>query len=214
MAPIINALLAVAGLVYSVNCLPTSATSTTPTLPLSEVSAGLPSPTGTPVIIALGVGTQNYTCNSTSLTFGTNVAKADLYDVSKYIKLSTKDSITKQYLQASQCKLNNPLWLNLIGHHFFPTATTPTFNFSMSGKGELQAKKIAGVTAPSGSNSGVKGEAYGAVDWIYLQDNGLGVSQQLSSVYRVETAGGKPPASCKAGQHIEIPYAAEYWFYD
>jgi len=213
MAPITYTLLAVAGLISSVYCHPLSQRSTA-VLPLSEVLSGLPNPTAAPVIIALGVGTQNYTCNSTSLTFGTNVAVADLYDVSKYVKSSTKDSITKQYLKATQCNNQNPLHLNLIGHHFFSTSTTPNFDFTSSGKGLLQAKKVINVPAPSSAFAGLKGEAGGAVDWVYLADNGYGISQGLQSVYRVETAGGKPPTSCKAGEQVEVPYAAEYWFYN
>lgn len=36
----------------------------------------------------------------------------------------------------------------------------------------------------------------------------------IEEVYRVNTVGGQPPATC-AGQNatIQVPYAAEYWFW-
>ncbi|KAK6428891.1 hypothetical protein LTR95_014963 [Oleoguttula sp. CCFEE 5521] len=195
--------------------LPPLQRSATPVPPLNEVGPGLPPPPpgASPLIIALGVGSQNYTCNATSLTFSTNVAQADLYDVAKFINPNTKSSISTLYLAASTTPIKNPLRLDHIGKHFFSDNKTPNFDFSESGKGFLQAKKVIGVPAPADAFAGLRGQDHGAVDWVYLIDNGAGVSKQLGKVYRVETAGGKPPASCKAGEQVFVPYAAEYWFY-
>lgn len=132
------------------------------------------------------------------------------------LKSNTKDSICKLYLKNSQeCESeDNPLQLNLIGEHYFDASSKPNFDFSRSQKGHLQAKKGAGVPAPETASKGVGQYENGAVDWLYLLDNGAGVSVDLLSVYRVQTAGGKPPQSCSGDEQIQIPYAAEYWFYD
>jgi hypothetical protein len=218
MTPILYSLLAVSGLISSAYCLPPTERSTNPVniLNLNAVSSGLPTPTASPSIIALGVGTQNYTCNATTNTYSSNVAVADLYDITTTLKSNTKDSLCKLYLKNSQdCSTDDtPLQLNLIGNHYFDASSKPNFDFSRSEKGRLQAKKGAGVPAPSTASKGVKGYANGAIDWLYLLDNGAGVSQHLLSVYRVQTAGGKPPQSCSGGEQIQVPYAAEYWFFD
>jgi hypothetical protein len=212
---IFYSLLALSGLISTAYCLPPAERSTTQTLNLKSVSPGLPQPTSSPSIIALGVGTQNYTCNSTTGTYSSNVAVADLYDITNLVQSNTKDSLSKLYLKNSQdCNADdNPLQLNHVGLHYFNGASQPNFDFTKSGHGWLQAKKGAGVPAPNSASKGIEPYKNGAVDWLYLLDNGAGVSQQLQSVYRAWTAGGKPPATCSGNQQVQVPYAAEYWFY-
>lgn len=217
MAPILYSLVALTGFISAAYSLPSTERSTdsAKVLDLKAVSPGLPQPTSSPSIIALGVGTQNYTCNSTTGTYSSNVAVADLYDVTNVIKSNTKDSLCKLYLKSSTDCSNdkNPMQLNLIGNHYFDASSKPNFDFSRSDKGRLQAKKGAGVPAPKSASKGVKPYENGAVDWLYLLDNGAGVSEELLSVYRVQTAGGKPPQTCNGGEQVQVPYAAEYWFY-
>jgi hypothetical protein len=212
---IFYSLLALSGLISTAYCLPPTERSTTQTLNLKSVSPGLPQPISSPSIIALGVGTQNYTCNSTTGTYSSNVAVADLYDITNLVQSNTKDSLSKLYLKNSQdCNADdNPLQLNHVGLHYFNGASQPNFDFTKSGHGWLQAKKGAGVPAPNNASKGIEPYKNGAVDWLYLLDNGAGVSQQLQSVYRAWTAGGKPPATCSGNQQVQVPYAAEYWFY-
>ena len=212
---IFYSLLALSGLISTAYSLPPTERSTTQTLNLKSVSPGLPQPTSPPTLIALGVGTQNYTCNSTTNTYSSNVAVANLYDITSLVQSNTKDSLSKLYLKNSQdCNADdNPLQLNHVGLHYFDAASKPNFDFTKSGKGWLQAKKGAGVPAPNSASKGVEPYKNGAVDWLYLLDNGAGVSQQLQSVYRAWTAGGKPPATCSGSEQVQVPYAAEYWFY-
>lgn len=71
------------------------------------------------------------------------------------------------------------------------------------------------MPAPAGSCPGINDQ--GAVDWLMLGNSGSSVNfGGLSTVYRVETAGGKSAPTCQgmaAGSVIRVPYAAEYWFY-
>jgi len=98
----------------------------------------------------------------------------------------------------------------IIGHHYFDSAGVPTFDLGSTGF--AKAKKSAGISAPANASKGPNNQGVGAVDWLDLCD--AGGSKDLSEVYRVETAGGKAPASC-SGQpkDMEVQYAAQYWFY-
>jgi hypothetical protein len=108
------------------------------------------------------------------------------------------------------------LGFNRIGKHFFSADHAPNFVLSgASPPASLVAAKVADVPAPAGSCAGPDGS--GAADWLLLKDNGQNRSSGgLLYVYRVETAGGLPPATCvgvPAGGVIRVPYAAEYWYY-
>jgi hypothetical protein len=73
----------------------------------------------------------------------------------------------------------------------------------------LFSKKIGDIPAPSGAPEG-------AVDWLALRDNGMSMSVGLGEVYRVETAGGSPPATCDGVELdtvFSVQYSAQYWFY-
>jgi len=216
MASIIYTLTAVAGLFSTAFALPLEQRSIglKSTLPLSECGAGLPPPSSSPLFIVVGTGTQNYTCNATTGTYSSNTALANLYDATTIVTSLSKDSISRTYLTSAQCGIENPLLLNLVGHHFFDPKSQPNFQFTTNATPRLQAKKSANALAPATASKGATNAAYGAVDWLYLIDNGAGVSHGLKSVYRVETAGGKPPTTCTGSAQVEVPYAAEYWFYD
>ncbi|KAF2842085.1 hypothetical protein M501DRAFT_988350 [Patellaria atrata CBS 101060] len=190
--------------------------------------------------IILGLGTQNYTCaDSTANSIPASVgAVADLYLLDPILTSSAQAKILiplippmalqfSKFLPKKGGKPPSPMAkLSLpnngiaapklvYGSHFF-NSNGPMFDLFKSVPIEgLSAKKDKGMTAPARSCKGTKSE--GAVDWLYLIDNGLGVSYGgVSVVYRLETAGGKAPANCKrngSGAYtIEVPYAAEYWF--
>ena len=95
-----------------------------------------------------------------------------------------------------------------------------------SGLGTLKAKKVGDVVAPGGH----------AVDWLMLErkpdvpisapaayaagaaagdgEDADDTNAVLQSVYRVDTAGGKPgPEGCGGKKHVEVEYAALYYFY-
>ena len=168
-------------------------------------------------IIALGVGTQNYTCastpndaNSAPVSLG---ARADLYDVTNLFSNTPSDipTMTKSALLA-----NSGLGNNHVGQHFFTdvgSTLTPTFDLDGNDPPYfLSATKENTEGAPVAAYTGLDNE--GAVPWLFLNSDSSGLSSGVSEVYRVETAGGLQPSTCadKSGD-FQVPYSAEYWFY-
>lgn len=108
---------------------------------------------------------------------------------------------------------------SFLAHHYFDSASSPTFNLS-GGKDPaglfFSGAKTGDVKAPSDADKGVLDT--GAVDWLQLSDNGRGLSAGVSSVYRVATAGGAAQACSVSGVNangtvFSVPYVAQYWFY-
>lgn len=204
----------------------------TPTLPLAEVAntgpSPLPSPSGRPKYVAVGLGTQNYTCNATSGNYTATGALAQLFDATLYLAAHRNQipSMPQTYLslynalpcskspspcvaQDDRCEglansLFRPRPMNILGEHYFTSSGTPTFDlYDAPGRPFMFSKKAGVVPAPSADD----------VDWLYLTSNGSSENSIISSVYRVETAGGVQPKNCSGSGSIEVPYAAEYWFY-
>lgn len=104
-----------------------------------------------------------------------------------------------------------------LGHHYFDAQGSPTFDLSASADGlVLSGTKISSVAAPTSADAGRL--STGAVAWLQLGDNGRGLSNGVTNVYRVVTAGGAAEACSvsganTAGQVFSVPYVAEYWFY-
>lgn len=104
----------------------------------------------------------------------------------------------------------------LIGHHYFaPNNTIPVFDFRMEKSQSLifRGKKDQGVPATTAASKGIPTEQNGAVDWLRIVAiQSLSVGFKL--VYRVQTAGGKSPSTCKGmSKSFEIQYATEYCKY-
>lgn len=104
-----------------------------------------------------------------------------------------------------------PANLNLLGHHFF-AGPTPVFNLDTVPSrqyGVAMTKKEADMDAPSNALKG----GNGAVGWLYLTTVN-GTVGRYKSVYRVDTAAGKPPKTCKdMPEAFTVQYAANYYFY-
>jgi hypothetical protein len=111
----------------------------------------------------------------------------------------------------------SPINMDLAGYHYFLDATTPFFNLDtqMHSYGLGAFKKANGSAAPESAVIGVDGAGMGAVPWLKLTEKiGVEGSQKLKEVFRVNTAGGQPPATCQGQQEsILVEYAAEYWVY-
>lgn len=174
--------------------------------------------------VSIGRGTQNYTCdlsNSTATPVAIG-ATASLYNVSCIAAnhpalLEMIPGIAINLPLPSSSSAMSPINMDLAGHHYFLDATTPFFNLDteMHSYGLGAFKKANGSSAPEGSVVGVDGAGMGAVPWLKLTEKvGVEGSQKLKEVFRVNTAGGQPPATCQGQQEsILVQYAAEYWVY-
>jgi hypothetical protein len=160
--------------------------------------------------VAIGRGTQNYSCTAPSATPSTIGAVATLFDCTNLARLSESalNEITREAVYFSLTMLTEIVPFQILGHHYFLSDLTPTFNLSRVNN-TLYAKKIASINAPANADIGPDGT--GAVPWLALDNKGGSVGVQ--EVYRVETAGGKSPALCKSQGILTIQYSAQYWFY-
>lgn len=196
--------------------------STTTAKPLTPPTANL-----TLVHVALGRGTQNYTCSSPSASVAPVAigAMARLYDASCVAALNPTLlhqfppwllSLTDEQETQISDRLDKIAGTNmLVAHHLFtPDAATPFFDFHTGIFGTVSHDQFVGVKAenvPAPSNS-APGKN-GAVDWLRLTTK-AGTVGGFTVGYRVETAGGKQSVTCaNMPSHFEMPYAAEYWFY-
>lgn len=104
-----------------------------------------------------------------------------------------------------------PTLIKFLGHHYFDGTGTPMFDLSAVGLKASVVKKDA-VDAPKDAYKGPLGT--GAVAWLQLVESGKGLSQGLSEVYRVITAGGAAKACSVAGKGLQsVPYTTYYFFY-
>ncbi|KAK5013520.1 hypothetical protein BJ546DRAFT_1027278 [Cryomyces antarcticus] len=183
---------------------------------LSLPASTLPSPPpGTTLkYIALGLGTQNYTCASPSASSPpmSAGALATLYDATARLSLPS-GAIQIPKLPGTSLKSGNGLGLPVLGQHHFTSSLVPCFDLAAASPPLfLSAHKAASAPAPADADAGPARS--GAVDWLELLDDGRGATRGLSAVFRVETAGGKA-GSCEGvgAGGMQVAYAAEYWFY-
>ncbi|GJJ10925.1 hypothetical protein Clacol_005154 [Clathrus columnatus] len=183
-------------------------------IPIGQTGLTPPPAGQVPIHIALGVGTQNYSC-STSGTFTSIGALATLFDASCVFEIidyiasgETGGEITIAALKAALGY--SPL---VLGHHYFinnPTGAagiSPTFDFRAdSEKGNPEAFVVTSKTEDVPSPV----DPTDNVDWLQLTAI-PGQGELASTVYRILTVGGQPPTSCTPGSApITVPYAASY----
>ncbi|KAJ5960918.1 uncharacterized protein N7479_008068 [Penicillium vulpinum] len=202
-------------------------------LSLNEEKSSLPHPSKNLTLkyVALGRGTQNYTCpsdassNSKTTVEPTAVgAVATLFDASciaasslallhEVPALISKTPVGSLAFMATLVSQGTRSTNLIIGEHYFNDGGDPVFDMELSGSDSwIAASKIASTPAPkSKSRSRSRSKTPGDVPWLKLgQKKGNGIQE----VYRVVTSLGDSPSTC-AGQKttIEVDYAAEYWFY-
>ncbi|KAH9878290.1 hypothetical protein J1614_003507 [Plenodomus biglobosus] len=193
--------------------------------------SALPAPDGQELkYVVLGIGTQNYTCGSDeNAAPGTSGAVATLYDIGTKLNddwmarwkiptlspLALSLSSTPEMLDWS---LRSQGYENIAGHHYFSKieqVSTPIFAFdqlSASPYPRAQVAKLNGTDAPASACPGSNGLP--AIQWLYLKDTIGASSGGIDTVYRVETAGGNRPATCKGMKPTwETRYAAQYWVF-
>lgn len=191
--------------------------------------------------IAIGHGTQNYTCTDAISAPKAQGAVAVLYDVRKFALRTPKTGLlpalwakipsalllkplplnklqgsrygahaTKTFHKEEDLKLLDFPIAEFLGHHYFDTNGTPMFDLN---RVELKASVIKLDDAPAPANADKGPLKTGAVAWLQLGDSRKGLSQGLSQVCKVITAGGAGQSYSIAGpgKH-SIPYTTFYWF--
>ncbi|GAB1315211.1 Malate dehydrogenase [Madurella fahalii] len=194
--------------------------------------------------IALGHGIQNYTCESPSSKVSGTGAVAVLYDATSFYPGTGRTSFqqkvwdklpetllwqkplplnklagtrfgadaTEPFPQPSKdLHLNGLPGIKFLGYHYFDNNSIPLFDVNTA-KLKASVVRLNGVSAPEGADKGIL--RTGAVDWLELGDSGFGLSEGLSIVYRVITAGGAAEPCSVAGAGVQsVPYTTFYWFY-
>jgi hypothetical protein len=186
--------------------------------PLAAPSKGLK-----PHHVALGRGTQNYTCadNRASSVPEAAGAVATLFNISCLASVSPELVTTVANMaihfsvdEAAHRALGPTPW-PVSGVHYFQAPGVAYFNLnegSTAGKfGEAPCQKNGSTVAPAAAAVGPKGEK--AVPWLKL--NVIeGATQDIKEIYRVDTVGGSPPATCEGmDDTFTVEYAAVYWFW-
>jgi len=197
---------------------------------LPQVSPPLPPPGEGLYLkhIAIGRGTQNYTCpsNQTGPPSAAG-AVAVLYNASCLIssfpdlglalsKAALQFNLTDAELAQGHVSAKHLAPSNLLmsGLHYFPKGDTPFFNLDLeplNHVGEIPSAKEADAAPPPNAPTGQKGEK--AVKWLKLKAR-EGATGGLREVYRVETVGGSAPATCEGmPEKFVVQYSTQYWFY-
>ncbi|KAF8069078.1 putative malate dehydrogenase [Lyophyllum atratum] len=184
----------------------------------------LAAPTSKPSYVGVAIGTQNYTCSSAG-TYTNVGAVAELFDIGCLYNSPAFSSIadtayaiwkfvppviTPQSVIAS---LHGSDSAAILGQHYYVpnpitgTGASPKWDFTSQGatkgnaKAYVVAAKVTGLAAPTGKQD---------IDWVHLKS----VTGSLAAeVYRVDTRGGQPPASCKFGtdKDVFVKYVSKYW---
>lgn len=152
--------------------------------PTVPASIEVPADAGGVLLHAAGAGTQNYTCTAGG------------------------DGGVSWVFVGPQADLSDCNG-NVIGHHFasdggagFPEWLTTSDGSYVIGQ------KVTAYTPDGGS---------GSVPWLLLRavaNGGSGPLGQVAYVQRLDTDGGVAPGGgCDAGDMTQVPYTADYWFY-
>jgi len=178
--------------------------------PLAPISAG-----ATLKHIAIGRGTQNYTCASDSadvvpVAIG---AVATLFNAT-CDATRLNDNVLAQVTALSlnyAVPKGKAAEQHTSGHHYFTDKKVPMFDLRTpeTNFGWVQATPDA-VKSAAPKDSSLGPNQMGSVAWLKLN----AVEGDYKDVYRVHTAGGMAPKNC-AGQKgsFEVQYSAQYWFY-
>ncbi len=157
--------------------------------------------------VAVGRGTQNYTCDGKADSKPKAVgAVATLFNVTcmaaMYPDVATKVPDMAVHFNLDAANRLGPATLPVSGHHYFTAEGVPFFD--LGSEGQIPCAKNTSVNATPQAAVGQKGEA--AVAWLRLLSN-KDATNGLSEVFRVSTAGGSTPETCK---DLDGPFQVEY----
>lgn len=159
--------------------------------------------------VVVGRGTQNYTCDAGNASAEPKAAGAvaTLFDASCVAALYP-DLVEKIPGMALRFNMSDPEQLGAsplpsVGVHYFKDATTPFFD--IGNDVQFFGKKDDDAPAPATAAKGQNGES--AVAWLKL-NSVEGTTADVKEVFRVNTAGGAPPATCAdMPATFEVQYA-------
>ncbi|EFQ94282.1 hypothetical protein CFE70_004365 [Pyrenophora teres f. teres 0-1] len=186
-------------------------------LPIAPTPLAAPAQGSTLHHIAIGRGTQNYTCASASSSDVPKAvgAKASLFNATcdaarlNVVTLGQVTDLSLNYAIPTSPEAEQ----RLSGHHQFTAAGVPLFMLETpeANYGRIEAKVDAKSPAPATASKGKN--LLGSVPWLKLSATTDG-SWAYSEVYRVHTAGGVAPENCQGIQgSFTVEYSAQYWFY-
>jgi hypothetical protein len=159
----------------------------------------------------LGVGVQNYTCSAG--TYTSVGAVATLFDISCLFGTPEFSTVQDDIMSLPAPVRNGivaaasrtPL---LLAYHYF--ITNPVTGTGINPKFAQAANGGASFTTLS-KKGDLKSADAANVDLLQLSTI---AGDWASTVFRVDTKDGQPPASCTVGSaDISVPYAAKYWFF-
>ncbi|TWU74699.1 hypothetical protein ED733_004893 [Metarhizium rileyi] len=181
---------------------------------------GLPSPDDGLTVrhVAVGRGTQNYTCDPNNAAASPKAAGAlaTLFNASciaaLYPDILSQIPAMAVHFKLDEAETLGSTVMSRSGVHYFD-GSTPFFNLDTPAStiGQVPCAKNSSAKAPSTAAVGQNGEK--AVSWLRLTAKD-GTTGDIKDVYRVNTAGGSPPATCKdMPAKFEVQYSAVYWFW-
>lgn len=151
--------------------------------PTVDMSIVVPADGGVVILHAAGAGTQNYAC--TVVVDG-----------------GTTWTLTGPSATLSDCNGN------VIGHHFASDGGANYPEWQTTDGTYVVGEKIGHYTPDGGAES---------VPWLLLQEystSGTGTLSQAAYIQRLFTDGGVAPGpGCDAGDTLQVPYGAQYYFY-
>ncbi|KAF2213077.1 hypothetical protein CERZMDRAFT_117375 [Cercospora zeae-maydis SCOH1-5] len=176
--------------------------------------------------IAVGRGTQNYTCDLSNATAIPAAAGAVATLVNATCLTANSPilawSLAGWAYQDKSVKVPKTIpvndFLKISGHHFFTDLTTAYFNLDTIGEGDdtWQSNYSQGAFKKINATDAPANAIEGSVPWLKLNSKNEADADDCAfqEVYRINTVGGAAPKTCE-GQEAEfqIEYAAEYWFY-
>ncbi|KAL8715471.1 MAG: hypothetical protein Q9220_000805 [cf. Caloplaca sp. 1 TL-2023] len=176
--------------------------------------------------VAIGRGTQNYTCDTTTpdnppVTAGANATLYNTTCMSCIAPLALAKLPSSVVLMPTpgEGKQLFPAQAFVSGHHYF-TDAAPTFNLHTDTHNfGIQFGSVLNKVPVPDAQQQVGKDGSKAVPWLKLssKDAEGGLEKDMSSVkeiYRVNTAGGSPPKTCEEmPAKFQVEYAAEYWFW-
>ncbi|CAN9110688.1 unnamed protein product [Alternaria alternata] len=171
--------------------------------------------------IAIGRGTQNYTCASSSSSDVPKAvgAVATLFNATCDAARLNVNTLAEVTTLALDYAIPNSAEAEqrISGHHQFTAAGVPLFMLETDkvNYGRVECKVDSKSAAPQAAAKGTNG--LGSVPWLKL--NATVTSEgtdpwAYNEVYRIHTAGGMAPKDCSGIEgSFTVEYSAQYWFY-